>query len=431
MLMQVKESVIIQVVQPTRRKAQWLEQTAKTFSDAVQLGLEMAEQERTSSRNRLHKAVYRPARKLGLPADYARMAVNAAVALARSYVGLMKKGKRRSFPKVNNSQGIGLGTNAYTLQRNGDRSVLRVSTGKRGQYVWLPLCVPSKFRDRLSLVQGDAKLFQRNGQWYAMLPVRITPTPTVRDGEPTFIGVDLGIVRHATAALPDRVVCFNGKPSRHKREHFADLRKRYGRHKRMDRIKRSKGKEARWMRDQNHKLSYQLVDLAAQYPNPVLVFERLDGIRQRTKGSKRFNRMMSSWAFRQLVGFVRYKAERMSIPVVFIDPRKTSQSCSRCGHTARSNRTKQANFRCVSCGYCNNADANAAFNITALGPSALEQGPSDTARLAKSQTQARKAAPDVVPDLAVSLHGQTTTSLGSRGTPALSGWGGCQSYFSR
>ena len=379
------------------------------FSQAVQLGLGVAEQERTSSRNRLHKAVYRPARELGLPADYARMAVNAAVSLARSYVGLMKKGKQRSFPKVKASQGIGLGTNAYALQQDGDRFVLRVSTGKRGQYVWLPLCVPAKFKDRLSLVQGDAKLFQRNGQWYAILPVRTTPTPTGCSGERTFIGVDLGIVRHATVALPDRVVFFNGKPARHKREHFADLRKRYGRHKRVDRIKQSKSKERSWMRDENHKLSKQLIELAVQYPNPVLVFEQLGGIRNRARGSKRFNRMMSSWTFRQLVDFVQYKAGRIGIPAVFVDPRKTSQTCSRCGHATRSNRPKQADFRCVACGYRNNADANAAFNIAALGPSALEQGPSDTAR-PNGQIGAIKPRPDVAPgDTAKSCH-QTTTS---------------------
>lgn len=416
MFMQTVESVIIKVASPTKRKAEWLSYMTDTFSKAVQLGLDVAQQEHTSSRNRLHKAVYRPARGLGLPSDYARMAVNGAVSLARSYVGLLKKRKRVSFPKVNGSQGIGLGVNAYTLQRDGDRFVLRVSTGKRGRYVWLPLCVPSKFYDRLALVKGDAKLFQRNGQWYAMLPVRITPTPTVCDGEHTFIGVDLGIVRHAAVALPDRVVFFNGKSARHKREHFADIRKRYGRHKRVDRIKRSKGKESRWMRDMNHKISRQLVDLAAQYPNPVLVFERLDGIRHRVRGSKRFNRMVSSWTFRQLVDFVEYKAKRIGVPIVFVDPRKTSQMCSRCGHATRSNRTTQADFRCVACGYRNNADANASFNIAALGPSAFEQGPSDTARL-NSQTGETKPRPNVASGDTVKSCHQTTTSLGSCGTP--------------
>lgn len=47
--------------------------------------------------------MYHPARQqFSLPADYARMVVNAVVSLARSYYGLRAK-QRASFPKVNGS----------------------------------------------------------------------------------------------------------------------------------------------------------------------------------------------------------------------------------------------------------------------------------------------------------------------------------------
>ncbi len=329
----------------------------------------------------MHKTTYYPAKGFGLPADYARMVVNATVSLARSYYGLRKAKQRASFPKVNGSQGIGLGINSYKIVQNGDRFVLRISMGIRGQYIWLPLCVPARYRDRIASVHGDAKLFNRRSQWYVMLPVRIPQTPTGCSGELTFIGVDLGIVRHATVVTPDRTVFFDGKEARHKREHFADLRRRYQRHHRTDRVRNQRGKESRWMDDLNHKISHQIVDLAAQYPNPVIVLERLDGIRYRVHGSKRFNRMMANWTFRELVDKTKYKAERIGIPVVFVDPRKTSQTCSRCGHATRSNRPEQATFRCVACGYQTNADRNAARNIAAAGPGALSQGLPDTARL--------------------------------------------------
>jgi putative transposase len=99
--------------------------------------------------------------------------------------------------------------------------------------------------------------------------------------------------------------------------------------------------------------------------------------------------MMYSWAFRQLVDFVEYKAERAGVLVVFVDPRGTSKTCSRCGHSSRSNRPDQSHFRCVSCGYQMNADLNAARNIAALGLHALAQEPPDTAR---SQDQTGKIA---------------------------------------
>jgi len=418
------ECVVIKLLQPTERKAEWLDKTAQAFGEAVQMGLDTAQNLHTSSRAKIHQAAYYPIRQqCGLPSDYARMAVNASVSLARSYYGTRKSKlcKRPSFPKVNGSQGIGLGVNAYALTRSDSRWVLRVSTGTRGAYLWFPLCVPQRYQERMAQAQGAARLFKRDGNWYAALPVRVSPAPAGCSGESTYIGVDLGIVRLATVVTPNCVVFFNGKPARHKREHFADLRRRYGQAHRVDRIKTSKGKESRWMYDLNHQVSRQIVNLAMQYPNPVIVLERLDGIRYRAHGSKRFNRMMASWAFHDLVAKITYKAAREGIPVVFVDPRKTSQTCPKCGYAARSNRTTQALFRCVACGFTANADYSAGRNIAARGPMAYEQGPTDTARPDMGQTENISFRPDVASncDSVHPSHNQTTTFSSSGGTSPL------------
>jgi IS605 OrfB family transposase len=385
------ECVVVKVLRPTKRKAEWLAQTAEAFSQAVQSGLDAAQAEQTSSRAKLHKLVYNEARqRFDLPADYARLVVNTTVSMARAYYGMRRSQHFRSvsFPRVNGCQGIGLGVNAYKVVQSNDRWVLRLSTGKRGRYIWLPLCVPKSFRDRIDQVYGDARLFKRGDDWYVMLPIRVIPAPTIRDGEQpalsaanVFIGVDLGIVRLATVATPTGIVYFDGKAARSRREHFADLRRRYQRAGRIDRVKRMKGKEARWMRDLNHQISKRIIELALEYDHPVIVFERLDGIRNRIKASKRFNRMMASWAFRQLINFVEYKATRQGIPVIFVDPRGTSKTCSRCEHDSRYNRRDQGHFRCTRCGFQENADGNAAVNIAAAGSAWVQQhGLPDTAR---------------------------------------------------
>jgi IS605 OrfB family transposase len=242
----------------------------------------------------------------------------------------------------------------------------------------LPLCVPEKFKDRIKSVKGDAKLFQRNDKWYAMLPVKTMPAG--RSGDKTFIGVDLGIVRIAAVSTPDMVKIFDGKEIRHKREHFADIRKWYQKHGRIDKVKMFKGHERRWMTDTNHKISKEIVDIAAQYVNPVICFEKLEGIRERARGSKRFNRMMASWSFRQLVDFVIYKSKRTGIKIQFVDPRNTSKQCYQCGNISRSNRTSQANFRCTKCGYTCNSDIHASRNIAAKGLYAFQQEASDMPR---------------------------------------------------
>ena len=405
------EAVVIKILAPTQHKRQWLDDTAKAFSQAIQIGLDAAQKERTASRVKLHKLVYREAReRYGLASDYARMVINASVSLSRSHYGVWRSRhfRRVSFPQVKRAQGIGLGIYSYRIIQDNKRFVLRVSTGERGRYIWLVLCVPAKFRDRLLLAKGDAQLFKRGDDWYVMLPIRVTPTPAVCDSEPVFIGVDLGIVRLATVATPDGVTFFSGKKARHTREHFADLRGRYMHHSRLDRVKEQKGKDSHYMRDLNHKVSASIVNIALRYDNPVIVLERLDGLNNRLKGSKRFKRMVSSWAFRELVSFIEYKAARYSIPVVFIDPRGTSKTCARCGHNTRSNRPNQSRFRCVRCGYQTNADENAARNIAALGPSALEQGRPDTAR-SQDQTGDIGLRPDVVKVDIAPMCQQTTT----------------------
>jgi len=277
----------------------------------------------------------------------------------------------------------------------GSRFALRISIA-RLQYLWFPLSVPPKFRDRMASVYGDARLFKRGDDWYIALPIRVPSAPTVCDGERTFIGVDLGIVRHAVVAMPDKVLFFNGKTARHRREHFDDLRRRYQHHRRTDRVRDGSGKERRWMQDTNHKLSRTIVDAALRYPNPVIVLERLDGIRYRMYGSKRFRRMVSSWTFRDLVAKIQYKAARAGVGIVFCDPRGTSKTCPKCGHATRSNRPEQGRFRCVACNYQGNADMVAARNIAAAGPAALSQGRPDTARPDEGQTESVGVRPDGV-----------------------------------
>ncbi|MDD3845818.1 MAG: transposase [Syntrophorhabdaceae bacterium] len=370
------ETVILKLNAPTLRKRIWLNETDELFRQGCQLGLDFALGMKTSSRAKIHNAAYAAIKVLGLPSDYCRMAVNQAVQLARSHHGIRASKRKAGKPVLLKSQGIGLGTHAYTVKDG----VLRVSTGKRGTYIWLPLCVPARWREKLQYIKGDARLFQRQGEWYVMFPLRIPHTPAVSNGDPTVLGVDLGVVRIATLATPKGIKVWSGKQIRTRREHFSDLRGRYQAHRRNDRVKASKGRERRWMQDVNHKLSKELVDIAAGYPNPVLAFEQLDGIRDRVRGSKRFNRMMSSWTFRDLLDKVTYKAANAGVGLVLVDPRRTSRTCPRCGHATRSNRPTQADFRCVSCGYRGNADAVASINIAAAAVNLLQQGALDTPR---------------------------------------------------
>jgi IS605 OrfB family transposase len=96
----------------------------------------------------------------------------------------------------------------------------------------------------------------------------------------------------------------------------------------------------------------------------VIVLENLKDIRSTTKQrGKRQRRRHHGWSYEQLKYFIEYTAEAAGCRVETVDPRKTSQRCSKCGHTARPNRKNQSLFVCGACSFSLNADLNVARSI--------------------------------------------------------------------
>jgi IS605 OrfB family transposase len=129
-------------------------------------------------------------------------------------------------------------------------------------------------------------------------------------------------------------------------------------------LRKTRGKQARFRRDCDHALSKAIVQSAS--PGSTIALENLTGIRSRVKARRGPQaRRIHSWSFDQLQRFIRYKAEERGCTVALVNPRHTSQRCSRCGHTAGDNRRSQALFVCRQCGFTLNADLNGARNIAA------------------------------------------------------------------
>ena len=106
-----------------------------------------------------------------------------------------------------------------------------------------------------------------------------------------------------------------------------------------------------------------------------MAFEDLTNIREslnQKPRSKTERRRTNNWAFYQLRLFVGYKANIAGVPVVFVPPAYTSQTCSRCGgiHPIKGESYRSGkSFKCGRCGFEHDADINAANNIAALGAS--------------------------------------------------------------
>jgi IS605 OrfB family transposase len=210
-----------------------------------------------------------------------------------------------------------------------------------------------------------AQLVKRGGRYFLHIQIGgNAPEPIEPDD---FIGMDLGIARIATTNDDDEGHC--GKPvERIRRKHNLQRQRlqRKGTKGAKKKLRRLSGKEARFRRHENHCISKTIVQAAKDTGRGIAV-EDLNGIRGRitARGGDARNRL-SGWSFHQLVGFLSYKAQDAGIPIVQVDPRNTSKTCSVCGHCEKANRKSQAEFLCKHCGFSANADWNAARNIRAL-----------------------------------------------------------------
>jgi IS605 OrfB family transposase len=176
------------------------------------------------------------------------------------------------------------------------------------------------------------------------------------------LGVDLGIT--SIAVDSDGQVhssqAVNAVRHRHRRLRTKLQRKRTKAARR--RLRRLAGKEARFAKDTNHRISQQLV-AKAQGTKRAIALEDLQGIRTRVTARRSQRATLHSWSFAQLRAFVEYKARRAGVPVVLVDPRNTSRTCPRCGCVDAHNRPSQQQFSCVACGFAGLADHVAAENI--------------------------------------------------------------------
>jgi putative transposase len=214
---------------------------------------------------------------------------------------------------------------------------------------------------------GILRIKKKRGKWIAGIALTIEDVPQT-DGQ-AVMGIDLGVKVPAVTYVSGKGSRFfgNGRYQRYMRRRFYARRKKLQKAKKPRALKRSKGKEARWMKHINHKLSRQMVNHAHEQGVGTIKIESLHGIRKGTtrtsRGAKarKNNRMKNSWSFYQLSMFIAYKAERLGIAVEQVDPAYTSQECPAC--SAR-NKAQDRTYACADCGWHGHRDSVGAINIS-------------------------------------------------------------------
>jgi putative transposase len=313
-----------------------------------------------SNATKLHYLAYYPVKTdhPTLVSDLVNQArVKAAEALRSAFI-LRKGGRKVSMPQ---SAACPPRYNVHTYRIDWESQTVRISTTASRQTI--RFSVPDYAAKYAGYPTDTADLLERDGQWWLHVVVSV-PVPNIPLSDEV-VGVDLGLNRPAVTSNN----CFLGqrrwkviegryfKLTRALQKKGTKSAKRH--------LRQAKRRRARFRCHADHVLSKQIVQSAP--PGATIVLENLKDSRKHMKARRRTTtkRRMHSWPFAHLRGFIAHKAEERGCRVVAVDPRHTSQTCSCCGHTARTNRRSQSEFWCRNCRFHLNADLNAARNIAA------------------------------------------------------------------
>jgi len=347
-------------LQPTQDQANALLETRRQFTDVFNTVAAYGWREQIKNGVMLHHALYYPlkAQYPTLVSDLHIQARVKATEAVASALHLAKDPERTvSQPR---SWGCAPRYNVHTYKLDWQQQIVNLATVAGRQRI--PFTVPDYARQYIGCETDSADLIERDGTWWLHVVVTL-PAPDVQPNA-TVIGVDLGLAQPAVTSNRQ----FLGK------RHWKAVEGRYfyqrralqqkGTKNAKRRLRKMRHKQARFRRDCDHVLSKQIVQAAPE--GSTIAVENLTHIRQRTKQRGREQRRrMHSWSYAQMRHFLTYKAEARGCTVVAVDPRHTSQTCSRCGYQARNNRRARGLFKCRVCGYELHADLNAAYNIAA------------------------------------------------------------------
>lgn len=215
-------------------------------------------------------------------------------------------------------------------------------------------------------VEGTIKtvtIRRQAGKWYACFSCEIEAQPLPQTEQA--VGIDVGLTSFATLSNGEKAD--NPRFFRQEEKALAKAQRKLSkgdkgtpeRAKARKVVGRIHERIANHRRDFAHKLSRQLVNTFG-----LIAFENLN-IKNMLKNGH-LSKSIADAAWNQLVQYTTYKAESAGRRVVLVDPRNTSQRCSKCGSIVQKSLSVRVHS-CNICGLVLDRDENAAINILALG----------------------------------------------------------------
>jgi IS605 OrfB family transposase len=353
----MKQTLLVKLA-PTPEEHAALLRTLETFNAACNAIADVAYEHRVANKLRLQPLVYYHLRqRFGLSSQ---MVIRAIAKVSEAYK------RDRTVKPTFRAHGAMTYDQRICSFPTPDRVSLLTLDGR----VVVPFRFGAYAEGMLQRTRGQCDLLYRKRSETFFLAITVdVPEPTP-DEASDYIGVDLGVITLAATADGEFLNHSTGPQHAHinqVRARFSRLRRKLQKKgtksaKSAKRLIRKRGsREKRFSRDINHCLSKALVQ-TAKGTSRGIALQDLKGIRERAKGTvgKRHRRVLHNWSFFQLRAFIAYKAALAGVPVVYVNPAYTSQTCSCCGHCEKANRKSQARFLCRSCGFSAHADLNAA-----------------------------------------------------------------------
>jgi IS605 OrfB family transposase len=205
---------------------------------------------------------------------------------------------------------------------------------------------------------GSLRITQKSGKYMAQIAVQAKEIPAAA-GQP--MGVDLGLKIPAVAVVDGGKTRFfgNGRQNKFVKRKHRSARRKLGKLKKLTAIRRRDNKEQRWMKDTDHKISRQIINYAKDNHVATIRLEKLSGIRQTARKSRKNEKNLHSWSFYRLAQYIEYKAILAGMKIEYVDPKYTSQKCPVCGERNKAN---DRMYKC-SCGFKGHRDIVGALNI--------------------------------------------------------------------
>jgi putative transposase len=218
------------------------------------------------------------------------------------------------------------------------------------------------------------------GKWYASIQTLRDVDPPVRTAT-TAIGIDLGIARFATLSDGSYIAPLNSF-----RKHAVRLRRYQRAMSRKVKFSKNWQKANRRVQTIHVKIGNARRDFlhkattAISQHHAMVCIEDLQ-VRNLSKSAKGhaeapghcvraksgLNKSILDQGWFEFRRQLQYKLGWNGGVLVAVPPHNTSSTCPLCHHVAAENRRTQAQFKCVNCGYEQNADVVGAMNVLARG----------------------------------------------------------------